>query len=245
MMHAFGGKWWENDIPDAFGRISAEKPPGAVLLDSAGEHRRDDDAARPRRSAARRRRSTRRSSRTTRRSRTTSCYQQLMWSGLMVLQTEKENPEYCDKLDVEPVPDRRLEHRRRTRRGSRAASASRSRRPPKNAELAFDFSKFVASAENAENFIGGGGQPPNTGPLTEWSTKPGFQVFETLATGIISGHHQAQFPEGGEFYDIISNATAIGPDGREGAGRRLRRHEEEHRGHAEARRLRLGRRVTT
>ena len=31
-------------------------------------------------------------------------YQQLMWSGLMVLQTEKENPEYWDKLASGPFP---------------------------------------------------------------------------------------------------------------------------------------------
>ena len=134
-------------------------------------------------------------------------YQQLMWSGLMVLQTEKENPEYWDKLASSPFPTGGS-NTDANATGIKGGFGLSIPKASKNAELAFDFSKFVASAENAETFIGGGGQPPNTATLMEWSTKPGFQVFETLATGIISGHHQAQFPEGGEFYDIISNATA-------------------------------------
>jgi multiple sugar transport system substrate-binding protein len=206
MMHAFGGKWWENDIPDAFGRISAEKPPGAVLLDSpenvaAMTMLRDLVAAGPEASL------NAQEFENNEAFKNDLVYQQLMWSGLMVLQTEKENPQYWDKLASSPFPTGGS-NTDANAAGIKGGFGLSIPKASKNAELAFDFSKFVASAENAETFIGGGGQPPNTATLTEWSTKPGFQVFETLATGIISGHHQAQFPEGGEFYDTISNATA-------------------------------------
>ena len=120
----------ENDIPDAFGRISAEKPPGAVLLDSAENIAamtmlRDLVAAGPEASL------NAQEFENNEAFKNDLVYQQLMWSGLMVLQTEKENPEYWDKLASSPIPDRRLATPTRTRRGSRAGSASRSRRPPR------------------------------------------------------------------------------------------------------------------
>lgn len=34
MMHGFGGKWYENDLPDRFGRIFPDEGPGALLLNS-------------------------------------------------------------------------------------------------------------------------------------------------------------------------------------------------------------------
>src|SRR5262249_48211735 len=75
-------------------------------------------------------------------------------------------------------------------------------------DAAFDFCRFVVSAENAANFIGGGGPPAKATPLPGLAKKTRLQVFDTIADGIIHGHHQAQFPEGGQFYDIISNNAA-------------------------------------
>ena len=34
MMHAYGGRWYENDSMDRFGRIDPEEGPGEILLDS-------------------------------------------------------------------------------------------------------------------------------------------------------------------------------------------------------------------
>jgi ABC-type glycerol-3-phosphate transport system substrate-binding protein len=74
----------------------------------------------------------------------------------------------------------------------------------KDTKLAFDFAKFVVSPENAENFILGGGQPSNTTLLNTWGEKPEYQVFKSIAKGIANGHHLAQFPEGPEFFQLIT-----------------------------------------
>src|SRR6185436_11154771 len=78
----------------------------------------------------------------------------------------------------------------------------------KNVDLAFDFAKFYSSRENAQRVITSGGQPANATILREQSKKPGYQVFETVADMIVAGHHQAQFPESGDFYDTMSNSIA-------------------------------------
>ena len=206
MMAAFGGKWWENDEPDRFGRISPDDPPGAVLLDSeeniaAMTMLRDLVAAGPKSSL------NAQEFENNEAFKNGVVYQQLMWSGLMTLQTKKENPEYHNVLESGPFPVGGS-HSDTNATGIKGGFGLSIPKASKNAELAFDFAKFVTSRENAETFIAGGGQPANAELLKEWSSKPGFQVFGTLADGIIAGHHQAQFPEGGEFYDIISNATA-------------------------------------
>lgn len=206
MMAAFGGKWWENDVPEAFGRVSKEKPPGKLLLDSpenvaAMTMLRDLIAAgNPGSLNAQEFENNAAFINGT-------VFQQLDWSGLMVLQDPKLNPEYHDKLTSRDFPLGGSN----TNANSTGIKGGFGLSIPKastQVDAAFDFCKFVVSAENAENFIGGGGQPTNTTLLREWSKKPGFQVFNTIADGITHGHHQAQFPEGGQFYDIISNNVA-------------------------------------
>ena len=64
----------------------------------------------------------------------------------------------------------------------------------KDPQLAFDFAKFVASKDNAENFITGGGQPSNATLLNSWGEKPEYQVFKSIAQGIANGHHLAAVP---------------------------------------------------
>ena len=57
---------------------------------------------------------------------------------------------------------------------------------------------------NAETFIKGGGQPSNVELLNKWGEKPEYQVFKSIALGIAHGHHLAQFPEGPEFFQLIT-----------------------------------------
>jgi ABC-type glycerol-3-phosphate transport system substrate-binding protein len=206
MMWAFGGRWWENDAPDRFGRVSKEKPPGAVLLNSAENIAamtmlRDLIAA------------GNAGSLNAQEFENNAAFingtvtQQLIWSGLMVLQDEKLNPMYYNKLTSRDFP-LGGNNKNPSNTGIKGGFGLAIPKASKQVDRAFDFCRFVTSNENASNFIGGGGQPANTTLLREWSTKPGFQVFATIADGIIHGHHQAQFPEGGQFYDIISNNTA-------------------------------------
>lgn len=206
MMWAFGGKWWENDTPEAFGRVSKESPSGAVLLDSpenvaAMTMLRDLIAAgNP-------------GSLNAQEFENNAAFindtvtQQLIWSGLMELQNPTLNPTYHDKLISRDFP-LGGSNADATKTGIKGGFGLAIPKASEQVQAAFDFCKFTVSAENAEAFIGGGGQPANATLLNEWSSKPGFQSFATIAQGIVSGHHQAQFPEGGQFYDVISNNVA-------------------------------------
>ena len=40
--------------------------------------------------------------------------------------------------------------------------------------------------------------------LNSWGEKPEYQVFKSIALGIANGHHLAQFPEGPEFFQLIT-----------------------------------------
>ena len=206
MMWAFGGKWWENDKPTAFGRVSKDSPPGAILLDSpenvaAMTMLRDLVAAgNP-------------GSLNAQEFENNAAFindtvtQQLIWSGVMALQNPTLNPKYHDKLLSRDFPFGGS-NTDATKTGIKGGFGLAIPKASEQVQAAFDFCKFTVSAENAEAFIGGGGQPANATLLKKWSSKPGFQCFATIAQGIVSGHHQAQFPEGGQFYDIISNNVA-------------------------------------
>lgn len=206
MMWAFGGKWWENDTPEAFGRVSKDSPPGAVLLDSpenvaamtmlrdlvAAGNPGSLNAQEFENNAA---------------FLNDTVHQQLIWSGLMELQNPEIDPTYHDKLLSRDFP-LGGSNTDATKTGIKGGFGLAIPKASEQVQAAFDFCKFTVSAENAEAFIGGGGQPANATLLNEWSSKPGFQSFATIAQGIVSGHHQAQFPEGGQFYDVISNNVA-------------------------------------
>jgi ABC-type glycerol-3-phosphate transport system substrate-binding protein len=206
MMWAFGGRWWENDAPNRYGRISKQQPPGTVLLDSsenvaAMTMLRDLiavgnpgslNAVEFENNGA---------------FINGTVTQQLIWSGLMVLQDRKLNPNYFNKLVSRDFP-LGGSNKDATSTGIKGGFGLAIPKASQQIDRAFDFCKFVTSRENADVFIGGGGQPANATLLKDWSAKPGFQVFATVADGILHGHHQAQFPEGGQFYDIISNNVA-------------------------------------
>jgi len=206
MMWAFGGKWWENDSPKAFGRVSKDSPPGAVLLDSpenvaamtmlrdlvAAGNPGSLNAQEFENNAA---------------FLNDTLYQQLTWSGLMELQNPKIDPNFHDKLTSRDFP-LGGSNTDASKTGIKGGFGLAIPKASGQVKAAFDFCKFTVSAENASAFIGGGGQPANAMLLNEWSSKPGFQAFATIAKGIVSGHHQAQFPEGGQFYDVISNNVA-------------------------------------
>jgi ABC-type glycerol-3-phosphate transport system substrate-binding protein len=208
MMHAFGGKWWENDTPDRFGRVSAEEPPGEVLLDSPEMiaamtmlrdlHQNGNPASLNAREFENNEAVV-----------NEQVYQQLMWSGLMVLQSPELNPELHDKLLSRdfPLGGSNTDTNSTGMKGGFGLAIPAA---SQQIEAAFDYCRFSTSAEGAEAFIAGGGQPANATLLNEYSSQPGFQVFATIAEGIIHGHHQAQFPEGGEFYTVLfTNGGAI------------------------------------
>jgi multiple sugar transport system substrate-binding protein len=206
MMYAFGGKWWENDRPESFGRVSGDDKPGQILLDSpecvaAMTMLRDLvkagnagslNAKEFENNAA---------------FNNDLVHQQLIYSGLMQLQSKKENPKYWDQMVSAgfPVGGSNTDPQAT---GVKAGYGLAIPKASKSVDLAFDFAKFYTSRENAETLIGAGGQPANATLLKEWSKKPGYQAFGTIADMIVAGHHQAQFPEGGDFYDAMSNATA-------------------------------------
>jgi multiple sugar transport system substrate-binding protein len=208
MMHAYGGRWWENDTPDKFGRVSADDPPGEILLDSAEMIAAMtmlydlNQAGNP---ASLNAREFENNEATI----NEQVYQQLMWSGLMVLQNPELNPNLYDKLLSRDFPlggSNTDTNATGIKGGFGLAIPAASER----VELAFDFCRFTTSAEGSEAFIAGGGQPANATLLEEYSAQQGFQVFSTIAEGIIHGHHQAQFPEGGEFYTVLfTNGGAI------------------------------------
>jgi ABC-type glycerol-3-phosphate transport system substrate-binding protein len=201
MMHGFGGKWYENDTPDRFGRIGSEGP-GKLLLDSpenlatmtmlaelakvwnaASVNAQEFENAEA--------------------FKNDTVHQQNMWSGLMLLQNRKENPNFSGVLTSRdfPVGGANTDAGRTGMKGGFGLAIPKA---VKDAELAFDFAKFVASKDNAENFIKGGGQPSNATLLSTWGDQPEYQVFKSIALGIANGHHLAQFPEGPEFFQLIT-----------------------------------------
>ena len=203
MMHGFGGKWYDNDEPATFGRIYKDKGSGKLLLDSpenVATMTMLRDLAQVWNPAS----SMPRNSRTRKPSRTTSAISRYMWSGLMPLQNPKENPNTTTKLMSRDFPlggknTRCRPHRHEGRlwpghpqggeRSPSSPSTSRNSRPSK---------------DNAETFIKGGGQPSNVELLNSWGEKPEYQVFKSIALGIANGHHLAQFPEGPQFFQIIT-----------------------------------------
>jgi ABC-type glycerol-3-phosphate transport system substrate-binding protein len=208
MMHAYGGRWWENDVPNNFGVVSKDRPPGKVLLDSPQMvaamtmlkqlidigNRASLNAREFENNAA---------------FISGRNYQQLMWSGLMVLQNKKLNPKLWNKVTSADFP-LGGNNKNPKNTGIKGGFGLAIPKASKVVPLAFDFCRHTTSKENAQAFILGGGQPANINLLKEWSAKPGFQVFATIAEGIIHGHHQGGFPEGGEFYKILfTNGGAI------------------------------------
>jgi multiple sugar transport system substrate-binding protein len=208
MMHSYGGRWWENDVPNNFGVVAKDRKPGKILLDSpemveamtmlaelvgignpASLNAREFENNAAFISGRN--------------------YQQLMWSGLMVLQNKRLNPKLWNKVTSADFPVGG-NNKDKTKTGIKGGFGLAIPKASKVVELTFDFCKHTTSRQNAEAFIMGGGQPANISLLREWSKKPGFQVFGTIAEGIIHGHHQGGFPEGGEFYSILfTNAGSI------------------------------------
>jgi ABC-type glycerol-3-phosphate transport system substrate-binding protein len=201
MMWAYGGRWWENDVPNNFGVVSKDRPPGKILLDSremiesmatlkslikignpASLNAREFENNAAFISGRN--------------------YQQLMWSGLMVLQNPRLNPRLWNKMISADFPIGG-NNKDKTKTGIKGGFGLAIPKASSRVELAFDFCRHTTSKGNAQAFILGGGQPANINLLKEWSKKPGFQVFGTIAQGIIHGHHQGGFPEGGEFYKIL------------------------------------------
>jgi ABC-type glycerol-3-phosphate transport system substrate-binding protein len=208
MMWAYGGRWWENDIPNNFGVVSKDRPPGKILLDSPQMIESMKmlkaliDIGNPASLNAREFENNAAfiSGR---------CYQQLMWSGLMVLQNPRLNKKLWNKVISADFP-LGGNNKDKTKTGIKGGFGLSIPKASKVTDLAFDFCVHTTSKENARAFILGGGQPANINLLNSWSTKPGFQVFATIAEGIIHGHHQGGFPEGGEFYKILfTNGGAI------------------------------------
>ena len=201
MMWAYGGKWWENDVPNNFGNVGKDQPPGKVLLDSPemiasmkmlkalidvgnkaslnGREFENNAAFISGRN-----------------------YQQLMWSGLMVLQNKRLNPKLWNKVTSADFPIGG-NNKNRGKTGIKGGFGLAIPAASKMIPTAFDFCRHTTSKENGQAFILGGGQPSNAQLLNEWAKKPGFQVFASIAKGIINGHHQGGFPEGGEFYKIL------------------------------------------
>ncbi|MGE0648153.1 MAG: ABC transporter substrate-binding protein [Alphaproteobacteria bacterium] len=202
MMWGFGGKWYENDKPDAFGRLNEANPPGKVLLDSpenlaamtmlrdlskvwneASLNAQEFENAEAFKNDV--------------------SHQQVMWSGFMILQNPKENPNFHDKLVSRDFPIGGS-NQNVGQTGMKGGFGLAIPKASKNIELMVDFAKFVTRQENAENFILAGGQPSNATLLNEWGAQPQYQVFKSIAQGIANGHHLAQFAEGPEFFQIIT-----------------------------------------
>ena len=202
MMHGFGGKWYENDEPGNFGRIYADKGAGKLLLNSpenvaAMSMLRDlSQVWNPASVNAQ-------EFENAEAFRNNVCHQQTMWSGLMLLQNSKENPNTFDKLVSRdfPLGGANTDKGRTGMKGGFGLAIPKAAKDP---QLAFDFAKFVTGKDNAEKFILGGGQPSNTELLNSWGERPQYQVFKSIALGITNGHHLAQFPEGPEFFQLIT-----------------------------------------
>jgi multiple sugar transport system substrate-binding protein len=201
MMHSFGGRWWETDVPNNFGVVSKERKSGKILLDSPEMieamkmlkalidvgNKASLNAREFENNAA---------------FISGRNYQQLMWSGLMVLQSKRLNPKLWNKVVSADFPLGGGNSNPKNT-GIKGGFGLAIPKASKATDLAFDFCVHTTSKDNARAFILGGGQPANINLLREWSKRPGFQVFGTIAQGIINGHHQGGFPEGGEFYKIL------------------------------------------
>ena len=202
MMHAYGGRWYENDEMDRFGRIDPTEGPGEILLDSpeviaAAEmlqklskvwNQSSLNALEFENAEA---------------FKNDISHQQVMWSGFMILQNPSENPAHHANLVSRdfPVGGPNPVVGRSGMKGGFGLSIPKA---TKNLDLMFDFAKFTTSTENAENFILAGGQPSNASLLNSWGEQPQYQVFKTIAQGIANGHHLSQFPEGPEFFQILT-----------------------------------------
>ena len=202
MMHAYGGRWYENDEMDRFGRIDPQDGPGEILLDSpevvaAAEtlqklsrlwNEASLNALEFENVEA---------------FKNDIAHQQVMWSGFMILQNPAENPAHHAALMSRdfPVggPDPVV-----GRSGMKGGFGLAMPKASKNLDFMFDFAKFTTSPENAENFILAGGQPSNVSLLNSWGEQHRYQVFKTIAQGIANGHHLSQFPEGLEFFQILT-----------------------------------------
>lgn len=202
MMHAFGGKWYEKDEMDRFGRIDPEEGSGAVLLDSpevlaAARMIKDLSGVWNQASL------NALEFENAEAFKNNLVHQQVMWSGFMTLQNPQENPNNHDTLISRdfpvggPNPDP-------GRTGMKGGFGLAIPKASNNIELAFDFAKFTVSPENAETFILGGGQPSNVSLLESWGEQPQYQVFKSIAKGIANGHHLAQFAEGPQLFQIIT-----------------------------------------
>lgn len=202
MLHSFGGRWYENDVMDAFGRIDPNEGSGEILLDS-------DEAVAAARMLLDLSKVWNDASLNALEFENAEAFkngivsQQVMWSGFMTLQNPETNPEYHDVLMSRdfpvggPNPDP-------TRTGMKGGFGLAIPKASDNVELAFEFAKFVVSRDNAETFIEGGGQPSNATLLERYAKEHRYQVFDSIAKGIAHGHHMAQFPEGPQLFQIIT-----------------------------------------
>jgi len=202
MLHAFGGRWYENDVMDAFGRIDPAKGSGAILLDSP-EALAAADMLRQLSQVWNGASLNALEFENAEAFKNDISHQQVMWSGFMTLQNPKENPKYhADMISRDfpvggPNPDP-------TRTGMKGGFGLSIPKASKNVELAFDFAMFTTSKANAENFIKGGGQPSNVELLNWYGEQQEYQVFKSIAQGIAHGHHLAQFAEGPQLFQIIT-----------------------------------------
>lgn len=202
MMHAFGGRWYEHDEMDAFGRIDPERGSGAVMLDAP----ETVEAARMLKALSRVWNPASLNALEFENAEAFTndiAHQQVMWSGFMTLQNPETNPDFHDVLISRdfPVggdsPDP-------SRTGMKGGFGLAIPKASTNKELTFDFTKFVTSPDNAETFIMAGGQPSNTELLNDWGQQQEYQVFKSIAEGVANGHHLAQFPEGPQLLQIIT-----------------------------------------
>ena len=202
MLHAFGGRWYESDEMEAFGRIDPSKGSGKVLLDSAevvaaAKMLKDlsaiwNDASLNALEFE-----------NAEAFKNDVSHQQVMWSGFMTLQNPKENPNFHEQLisrdfpvgGPSPNPGRT---------GMKGGFGLAIPKASKNKELMFDFAKFTTGKENAETFIKAGGQPSNSDLLNSWGEQHEYQVFKSIAQGVANGHHLAQFAEGPQLLQIIT-----------------------------------------
>ncbi|MEQ8965046.1 MAG: extracellular solute-binding protein [Azospirillaceae bacterium] len=202
MLHSFGGRWYEHDEMDAFGRIDPERGSGAILLDSdeamaAATMMRDLAAVWNEASL------NALEFENAEAFKNDIVHQQVMWSGFMTLQSPTENPNFHDALISRdfPVGGSNPDP---TRTGMKGGFGLAIPKASNNVELAFDFAKFTVSQGNAETFINGGGQPSNTQLLESWGEQHEYQVFKSIAEGVAHGHHLAQFPEGPQLFQVIT-----------------------------------------
>ena len=202
MMHAYGGRWYENDVMDRFGRIDPNEGPGEILLDSpeviaaAEMLQKLSNVWNPTSLNAL-------EFENAEAFKNDISHQQVMWSGFMILQNPAENPAHHATLVSRdfPVGGPNSVVGRSGMKGGFGLAIPKA---TKNLELMFDFAKFTTSTENAENFILAGGQPSNVSLLNSWGEQHQYQVFKTIAQGIANGHHLSQFPEGPEFFQILT-----------------------------------------